>query len=719
MFLYASIECTESEQMKVANTKRCPTEAVSLSSGLLVVIVAIWMMPPVLHALTGRTMRVYGLWAGLLTVLVFGFKSEDGMDWVYQIFTKPDSDIIFNYVTLWIVLLCALMGLLNMEHWSTPCGKLLPPAPAALFVKRLWVYIFGLLGAVQLLIIFIDEATQEFAKTLDPNADCEDAGKKATQVGSFVMMFFTLIVMCKGCCIQWLPGVTLADDSNARDSEPLINRKKKLNESAENFDIKASFLETSTVSAFTKKLSAQSVWEIIFAASLLLCLFSCWIWSGFDLDWRLARRATTGDNVTFDTSRNFYVFGWILIGWFSALVVGMLLELHSSAQARKRNEKLQEMERQKIQGLQATGITAEFVDTIPDSCPDPSCGKIPDDWEQFLKKQDYYLEEKMKLRDKLSPAEKHKLKLATIHEYSSFKYNWNETGGIRRVDSGTGSADSTIQQAEPRRATELIPADQFADATDNVFFADATDAEFGEMDDAVIDIPDSLDQRAMDYTGDTHSPREQVTPLVSPQHSQSNYGAVKPVIPLQPVVIPSTAPKAPSDDATGDDDDLTEVSIPTYEHAVQDRTERIDVPNRVTKEIPIYPGYTIKWKWQIADDSPADHDVGFYAQMVDDDGEILPAKLGYPSPGKRMKSARGTLNIDIVPDFLEQAHQLHLCFDNSFSYFAWKYVSLTWDQIPNSDTPISSQSAASNRTTAQMDEPLPLPQMGDNGFINV
>ena len=40
---------------------------------------------------------------------------------------------------------------------------------------------------------------------------------------------------------------------------------------------------------------------------------SMWIWNGFQLDWKLNREPSEGDNVTFDAARNYYVFGWLLV----------------------------------------------------------------------------------------------------------------------------------------------------------------------------------------------------------------------------------------------------------------------------------------------------------------------------------------------------------------------------------------------------------------------
>ena len=40
---------------------------------------------------------------------------------------------------------------------------------------------------------------------------------------------------------------------------------------------------------------------------------SMWIWNGFQLDWKLNREPSEGDNITFDAARNYYVFGWLLV----------------------------------------------------------------------------------------------------------------------------------------------------------------------------------------------------------------------------------------------------------------------------------------------------------------------------------------------------------------------------------------------------------------------
>ena len=65
MFLYAMITCDKSEQSDSnQHISDCPVRSVSLTSGLLVVVLTIWLMPPFIHALTGRTMRAYGLAAG-------------------------------------------------------------------------------------------------------------------------------------------------------------------------------------------------------------------------------------------------------------------------------------------------------------------------------------------------------------------------------------------------------------------------------------------------------------------------------------------------------------------------------------------------------------------------------------------------------------------------------------------------------------------------------
>ena len=149
MFLYASIQCdgddgSDSDQIH----SKCPTTTVSVTSGFLVVILGIWLMPTFIHAMTGQTMRVYGLVSGILTVVVFAFKSEEGIEWVYEIFTEPDSDIIFNYVVFWIVLLCGCMSLFNPEHWASPVINMVPPEADRMFVKRLWVACLGLFGLV-------------------------------------------------------------------------------------------------------------------------------------------------------------------------------------------------------------------------------------------------------------------------------------------------------------------------------------------------------------------------------------------------------------------------------------------------------------------------------------------------------------------------------------------------------------------------------------------
>ena len=65
MFLYAIVTCDKSEQSDSnQHISDCPVRSVALTSGLLVVVLTIWLMPPFIHALTGRTMRAYGLAAG-------------------------------------------------------------------------------------------------------------------------------------------------------------------------------------------------------------------------------------------------------------------------------------------------------------------------------------------------------------------------------------------------------------------------------------------------------------------------------------------------------------------------------------------------------------------------------------------------------------------------------------------------------------------------------
>ena len=145
MFLYGSLTCDH----VLGEHNDCPSESVQLTSGVVVVILTIFLMPSFIHALTGHTMRAYGLTAGFLTVLAFGFTERQGIDWLSDVFEKPDTSTILNWITLWVVLICASLIFLNLEHWASPTLQLSPPEEHRTVVKWLWVCCFGLFGCFQ------------------------------------------------------------------------------------------------------------------------------------------------------------------------------------------------------------------------------------------------------------------------------------------------------------------------------------------------------------------------------------------------------------------------------------------------------------------------------------------------------------------------------------------------------------------------------------------
>jgi len=537
-----------------------------------------------------------------------------------------------------------------------------------------------------------------------------------TKIAAYIFIGLTMLVALKACGAQWIPKLWTDMTLGEQDyMEPLMKWTPAvgatIDEDHDSIDsITDAVLETAAVGAIKTGISRyqqqQRLWEIVIGVPVLITLLSMWVWVATDLNWKIERIVTVGDNVTYDSARNFYVFGYLIIGWALAILIGILFSLRANAKAKQRQELISSIEQNKFNEMREREMGNFVPKDVLDSDDDDVWLKFLNDHvPEFSSEQN--TEENTdggscwcwccaQFRTRQNQPNSEKIKI--------WKDNFLERNKSQKAISRTTTADVNDDPTP-------IPSSRFLDATDDAF---PSDEEY------TLDI--DMEQRGIDYTGAAGSSAEQETLLVTPQSRSNSYGSTqennpRPVsVPLQPVLqkVQFFDPPPPLDvDYDSDEQPNTNTGIPEGK-----RTHQLHVTHEEHHDIEILPGYTIEWEFKMQPQSQG-MDVDFVVQVVSDvDNKPIKdtktvGSIGSDIDGisytvkKRRQFAKGDLNFDEAEGtWVERAYTLRLCFDNSFSNWYNKDLEVEWKRVPNEDG--RKMSADANNT----DEELPQPTMG-------